>query len=101
MTALLREPVADRVATIVAERDRLAALLVDFPGVEKVYPSDANFLLVKTSDADALYEYLLSQGIIVRNRTRVPGCAGCLRLTVGLPEENRRLEEALAEWTNQ
>lgn len=101
VTALLREPVADRVATIVAERDRLAALLVDFPGVEKVYPSDANFLLVKTSDADALYEYLLSRGIIVRNRTRVPGCAGCLRLTVGLPEENRRLEEALAEWTNQ
>jgi histidinol-phosphate aminotransferase len=50
-------------------------------------------------DADALYDYLLDKGIIVRNRTRVPGCAGCLRLTVGLPAENEALLNALDSYT--
>ena len=67
--------------------------------MQKVFPSDANFILVRVDNADALYEYLLDKGIIVRNRTRVPGCAGCLRLTVGLPEENESLLNALASYT--
>ena len=87
----LAEPVDGHVATIVAERGRLAAALPAFGCVRKVYPSDANFLLVQVDDADRLYGHLLADGIIVRNRTRVPLCAGCLRITVGLPSENDRL----------
>ena len=67
--------------------------------MQRVFPSDANFILVRVDDADALYDYLLGKGIIVRNRTRVPGCAGCLRLTVGLPSENEALLNALDSYT--
>jgi histidinol-phosphate aminotransferase len=63
--------------------------------VQKVFPSDANFLLVRVDDADKLYAYLLGHQIIARNRTRVPGCANCLRITVGLPSENDALLNAL------
>ena len=86
------------VAEIVAQRQRLAAALPGFPCIHKVWPSDANFLLVRTDDADALYAHLLQDGIIVRNRSRVPGCAGCLRLTVGTPQENDRLLQSLAKY---
>ena len=87
------------VNTIVSERKRLASILPRFPFVQQVFPSDANFILVRVDDANALYDYLLDKGIIVRNRTRVPGCAGCLRLTVGLPAENESLLNALASYT--
>jgi histidinol-phosphate aminotransferase len=63
-----------------------------------VFPSDANFLLARVEDADALYAHLLQDGIIVRNRSRVQGCAGCLRLTIGTPEENDRLLQSLATY---
>ncbi|KUG07792.1 histidinol-phosphate transaminase [Solirubrum puertoriconensis] len=67
--------------------------------VEEVFPSDANFLLVRfRTDATAVYEYLLSKGIVVRNRTTQPGCAGCLRLTVGTPAENEQLLQALQQY---
>lgn len=92
---LLRQPITEEVATIRSERARLAAALPAFPFVKTVYPSDANFLLVKVDDADGLYETLLHKGIIVRNRSRVPGCEGCLRLTVGLPRENDTLLQTL------
>ena len=69
------------------------------PFVEKVFPSEANFLLAKVKDADALYAHLLHDGIIVRNRSRVPGCEGCLRITVGTPEENGRLAASLKSYT--
>ncbi|MGY3087146.1 histidinol dehydrogenase [Hymenobacter sp. UYAg731] len=66
--------------------------------VEHIFPSDANFLLVRFSvDATAVYDYLRSRGIVVRNRTTQPGCAGCLRLTVGTAAENRQLVQALTE----
>ena len=58
------------------------------PAVERVYPSDANFLLVRTAAPDRLYDTLIAAGVIVRNRSRIPGCAGCLRMTIGRPEEN-------------
>ena len=95
----LENSIDDEVNTIVSERKRLASLLPRFPFVRKVFPSDANFILVRVDDADALYDYLLEKGIIVRNRTRVPGCAGCLRLTVGLPAENEALLNALDSYT--
>ena len=95
----LESPIGPRVAEIVAERDRIAAILPDFPFVRKVFPSEANFLLVRVTDADALYAQLLQDGIIVRNRSRVPGCEGCLRITIGTPEENRRLEASLKRFS--
>ena len=63
--------------------------------MRRVYPSDANFLLVQVDDADALYAHLIADGIIVRNRNRVRGCAGCLRITIGLKSENDKLLESL------
>ncbi|TGE28614.1 histidinol-phosphate transaminase [Hymenobacter metallicola] len=67
--------------------------------VEALFPSDANFLLVRfRPDATAVYTYLLSKGIVVRNRTTQPGCAGTLRLTVGTPAENEQLVAALREY---
>ena len=94
----LDKPIDQEVVTIVRERDRIAAELPRFPFVREVFPSDANFILVRVDDADALYAYLLERGIIVRNRTRVPGCAGCLRLTIGLPHENDSLLNALTQY---
>jgi len=63
--------------------------------VEKIFPSDANFLLVKVNDARALYNYLLTKAIVVRDRSRVELCEGCLRITVGTKRENEQLIEAL------
>ena len=95
---LLEKPVDGQVQTLIRERERLASCLPRFPFVRKVFPSDANLLLVRVDDADALYAHLLAQGIIVRNRSRVVGCDACLRLTVGLPEENDRLLQAMESY---
>ena len=94
----LEEPVDGLIGQLIAQRERLAEALPGFPGVHKVWPSDANFLLVQVDDADALYAHLLQDGIIVRNRSRVRGCAGCLRLTIGTPEENDRLLQSFATY---
>lgn len=91
----LAEPKDKEIAEIVAQRERLSEELPQRPCILKLWPSDANFLLVKVTDADGLYAHLLQDGIIVRNRSRVPGCAGCLRLTIGTPEENDRLLQSL------
>ena len=91
----LERPIGAAVAEIVAQRERMAAALPACRCVRRVWPSDANFLLVQVDDADALYAHLLADGIIVRNRAHVPGCAGCLRITVGLPSENDRLLQSL------
>ena len=97
--SLVDKPIDEEVGTIVNERDRLSSVLPRYTFVKKVFPSDANFLLVRVDDANGLYDYLLAQGIIVRNRNRVPGCEGCLRLTVGLPAENDALLNALDQYT--
>jgi len=82
----------------VAEREKLVENLITFPFVERVYPSEANFILVKVADAQALYTYLAQAGIIVRDRSKVALCAGCLRFSIGTPEENRLLVEKLKEY---
>ncbi len=94
---LLRQPIDDQVACIVQQRGVVAERLRALPVVERVYPGDANFLLVKVRDADAAYEHLVQRGIIVRNRNRVLQCAGCLRITIGLPQENEKMLQSLAE----
>lgn len=93
--------VKTQIAETVAERERMAKALLQLRSVRRVYPSDANFLLVEVDDADAMYDYLAAHGIIVRNRTRVPGCAGCLRITVGLPEENDRVLKTIDEYEKE
>ena len=92
--------ITDEVAQIIACRHVLADELKQLRCVQRVYRSDANFLLVRVGDADGLYDYLLARGIVVRNRNRVPGCSGCLRLTVGTPEENELLIKTLKEYDN-
>ncbi|HEX8195249.1 MAG TPA: histidinol-phosphate transaminase [Pyrinomonadaceae bacterium] len=86
------------VAEIVRQRELLAAELQKFSFVTRIYPSDANFLLIKTSDANPIYKYLVEQKIVVRNRTNVELCEGCLRITVGTPEENQTLLVALKDY---
>ncbi len=92
----------DRVATmretvsqIREERSRVAHLLEKLPYVDKVFPSDANFLLVRVADPDQLCEQLREQGIIIRNRSSIRGCFGCVRITIGSREENTLLIEAM------
>jgi len=80
---------------LVQSREELASSLVQLAVVEKVYPSDANFFLVKVKDAKGIYEYLLNQAIVVRDRSKVELCEGCLRITVGTKEENQQLLAAL------
>ena len=80
---------------LIDQRNELAVQLTSIRQVEKVYPSDANFLLVKVPDADLLYSQLVERGIIVRNRNLISLCLGCLRITVGTKVENALLIRAL------
>lgn len=85
-------------ATLLAGRARLQAALPGIPCVQAVFPSQANFLLVRVTDADDIYQYLIGQGIVVRNRTREMHCENCVRITVGTPEENERLIAVLSKY---
>ena len=75
----------------VQQKEMLVKELSAFNFVEKIYPSDANFLLMKVKDASKLYDYLSENEIVVRNRSKDPGCENCLRITIGTPEENQQL----------
>lgn len=86
-----RAEVENTISKTIFEREGLTEKLANFSFVTKVYPTDANFILVKTIDADLIYKFLLEEGIVVRNRNNVELCAGCLRITVGTPEENESL----------
>ncbi|HTG56695.1 MAG TPA: histidinol-phosphate transaminase [Niabella sp.] len=85
--------------TTIEQRSWLENELVKIPLTEKIFPSDANFLLVKITDAHNVFSYLQSKGIIVRNRNTTKGCEGCLRITVGTAAENEALIEALKNYT--
>ncbi len=87
----LKKGVAEQVAQIMSERKRVIAALESFGSVERVYPTDANFVLIGVKDANRLYDTLIGQGVIVRNRSKVLGCANTLRVTIGTPEENERV----------
>ena len=76
-------------------RKWLETELATCPVVRKIYPSDSNFLLVRVDDADTRYRQLIDRGLVVRNRSREPLCENCLRITVGTPEENRKLLQAM------
>ncbi len=84
-----------QVLQLVGERELLARALQQCPEVVHVFPSEANFLLVRFSDAQRVKQHLLQAGIVVRDRTQQPGCSGCLRITVGTPAENQRVLQTL------
>jgi histidinol-phosphate aminotransferase len=92
--------VNDMIREIVAMREALAGVFARMPIVQQVFPSDANFILVKMTNATAVYQYLLTKGIVVRDRSRVELCEDCLRITIGTEKENTELVDALVEWQN-
>lgn len=96
LSTLLNSPLMyQQVAVLINQRNKLADQLSVYPFVEKIYHSDANFLLVKVTKANLIYQKLITTGIVVRNRSTVLLCDECLRITVGTPEENNKLLLAL------
>ena len=87
--------VNDWIKITVEEREKLSANLLELNTVKKVYPSDANFILVEVDDAAKTYNALVDQGIIIRDRSKVTLCEGCLRITIGTQKENETLLNAL------
>ena len=85
-------------ATLLRERMNMLPAVAELPICEKVYPTDANFFLAKMTNAEGIYNYLLSKGIIVRNRSHVTLCDNCLRITIGTPQENNTLLGALRQF---
>lgn len=101
VSRIRRTDIGAMVKSIIADREMLSRELPKAACVLNVYPSDANFLLVKVTDADAIYDYLIGHGVIVRNRSTQPGCSSTLRVTVGTPEENRRILELFHRYKPQ
>ena len=83
------------IADLLKQRAVLSEALVEVDFIENIYPSDANFILVKVDDATKRYDQLLEKGIVIRNRTTQPLCENTLRFTIGTGEENKKLIEAL------
>lgn len=97
---VLKDPfqVDEWIKNILQERGKVVAAFEELPICEKVYPTDANFFLAKVKDAQAVYDYLVDRGIIVRNRNSVQLCGNCLRVTIGKKSENMELLAALRQY---
>lgn len=89
------ERIQESIAVILEERLKVANALSELKMVEHIYPSDTNFLLVRFVSPQEVYKELMEQGIILRDRSNLKGCQGCLRITIGLPEENEKMISAL------
>lgn len=94
------DEVFDEVESILEERNRLMIALQEIKFIKEIYPTDANFVLVKVDDASKRYQELIEKGIVIRNRTTQPLCENTLRFTIGTSEENKKLIEALKEIDN-
>ena len=90
------QEIKEKVAVILEERSKLQEALSNLPCVEKVFPTDSNFILLRVNNANQIYQSLVEQGIIVRNRNNIALCGNCLRITVGTQAENRQLMEHLS-----
>ena len=88
----------DQKSMILDERKKVQLALRDFDFVRKMHPSDANFILVEFDHAEMIFEYLRNKGVVIRNRTKTHLCSDCLRITIGTPEENKILLEALKQF---
>lgn len=86
------------VSKIISEREKLKKSLLQLPNIEFIFPSDANFILAKVRNANEVYDYLLKEKVIVRNRSNMINCKECLRFTVGTEEENQKLIEILLKY---
>ena len=86
------------VTMLLQERRRLMEAFQLLPICEEVFPTDANFFLARMTDAQAIYDYLVERGIIVRNRSRISLCENCLRVTIGTKNENNELLAALRQY---
>jgi histidinol-phosphate aminotransferase len=89
------DAIKSEIKSITDQRDELLKVLLDIKYVEKIYPTEANFILIKVDDANKRYDDLIAKGIVIRNRTSQPLCENCLRLTIGTEEENKKLIAAL------
>ncbi|MCF8323055.1 MAG: histidinol-phosphate transaminase [Flavobacterium sp.] len=89
------EIIQSEIALIIAQREQLLKVLNDIQFVKKIYPTEANFILIKVDDANKRYNELISKGIVIRNRTTQPLCENTLRLTIGTELENKKLMEVL------
>ena len=94
------DEVFDEVESILEERNRLMIALQEIKFIKEIYPTDANFVLVKVDNASKRYQELIEKGIVIRNRTTQPLCENTLRFTIGTSEENKKLVEALKEIDN-
>ena len=90
----------NEITSIIEQRESLLKVLNEVSFVEKIYPSEANFILAKVDDANKRYDELIAKGIVIRNRTTQPLCENCLRFTIGTEEENKKLIDALMEISN-
>ncbi|NCI46970.1 histidinol-phosphate transaminase [Sediminibacterium soli] len=93
--------VNDMIHLLTDMREAMAEVFASMPTVDKVYPSDANFLLVKIRDARKVYEFMLTRGIVLRDRSNVKLCEDCLRITIGTEKENTVLVDAMHDWYDQ
>ncbi|PKH68319.1 histidinol-phosphate transaminase [Flavobacterium sp. ALD4] len=90
-----KEKIEIEIDSIITQRDHLLKVLLEVKFVSEIYPTEANFILIKVDDANKRYNELIAKGIVIRNRTTQPLCENCLRLTIGTAEENKKLIEAL------
>ncbi|GAA4296542.1 histidinol-phosphate transaminase [Aestuariibaculum suncheonense] len=91
----IKDLAENQIQDILSEREQLVEALKSVDYISKIYPTDANFVLVKVDDANKRYNQLIEKGIVIRNRTTQPGCENTLRLTVGTPTENKILIDTL------
>ena len=91
------EKIKGEISSIIEQRVKLLEVLVDVNFVEKIYPTEANFILIKVDDANKRYDELIAKGIVIRNRTTQPLCENTLRLTIGTEVENKKLIEVLKQ----
>ncbi len=99
LKALLNiDEVNANIKNIVEQRKMVQQQMEQFNFIQKIYPSDSNFILIKVNNADRLYQYLLAHEIIVRNRSKEPLCGNCIRITIGTPKENETLINVLKEY---
>jgi len=87
-----------QVTLLISERERLMKNLSSLPYIEKIYPSDSNFFMIKTPRHKELMDFVLKNGIILRSRHSMPKCQNCIRITVGTPEQNDKLFEVMKKF---
>ena len=97
---MLKDPfeIDKYVKMLLAERTRLMQAFQELPICEQIYKTDANFFLARVTDANAIYNYLVDRGVIVRNRHKIQHCQNCLRITIGTRTENNELLSALRQY---